>query len=98
MFAINGDALPPCGVPSSARVRFPSSNTPAFSHFWMSRTTRWSAIRCSTNWHEPAVVDGIEKPTDVHVEHPVHLLRQQPGVERVQRVVLAALRPEPVRE
>src|SRR3989449_2251603 len=48
--------------------------------------------------HQPSVVDGIEEATDVHVEHPVHLPRQQPRVERVQRVVLAAPRPEPVRE
>ena len=31
-------------------VRFPSSSTPAFSHFWMSRTIRRSPIRCSTNF------------------------------------------------
>ena len=43
--ASSGDALPPCGVPSSTRVRFPSSSTPALSHFWISRTTRRSAIR-----------------------------------------------------
>ena len=40
--------------------------------------------------HEPAVVERIEDPTDVHVEHPGHLLRQHPRVERVQRVVLTA--------
>lgn len=48
--------------------------------------------------HEPAVVERVEESTDVDIEHPVHLLRQQPRVERVQRVVLAASRPEPVRE
>src|SRR5439155_572619 len=42
--------LPPCTVPTSLRVRVPSSSTPAFSHFWMSRTTRRSATRCSTNF------------------------------------------------
>jgi hypothetical protein len=42
--------LPPWGVPSSTRIRFPSSSTPAFNHFWMSRTTRRSATRCSTNF------------------------------------------------
>jgi len=39
---------------------------------------------------QPSVVDGVEKPTDVDVEHPVHLLRQESSVERVQRMVLAA--------
>ena len=32
------------------RIRFPSSSTPALSHFWINRTTRRSAIRCSTNF------------------------------------------------
>src|SRR5215469_550958 len=48
--------------------------------------------------HQPAVVDGIKEPTDVQVEHPVHLSRQQSDIERIQRVVLAASGPEPVRE
>jgi hypothetical protein len=42
------------------------------------------------------VVDGLEKPTDVGIEHPAHLLRQKPGVERIQRLMRTALRPEPV--
>ena len=41
--------LAPCGAPSSVADHDPSSITPAFSHFWMSRRTRLSAIRCSTN-------------------------------------------------
>jgi len=48
--------------------------------------------------HQPSVVEGVEETTDVGIEHPVHLLRHQPRRERVQRVVLAASRPEPVRE
>jgi len=32
------------------------------------------------------VVDGLEKPTDVGIEHPVHLPRQEPGVQRIQRM------------
>ena len=48
--------------------------------------------------HQPPVVDGIEKPTDVGIEHPVHLLRQKPGVQRIQRIMRAAPRPESVRE
>jgi RHS repeat-associated protein len=37
--------------------------------------------------HQPPVVDGIEEPTDVQVEHPVHLPRQQARVERVSASV-----------
>src|SRR6202023_3718509 len=40
----------------------------------------------------------IEKAANVQIEHPVHLLRQQSGVERVQRVMLASPRSETVRK
>src|SRR5580765_775139 len=39
---------------------------------------------------------GIEKTLDVQIEHPVHLLPVNPGVECVQRIVLAAPRTEPI--
>jgi hypothetical protein len=42
--------LPPWTAPSSLRIRIPSLNTPALSHFWISRTTRSSATRCSMNF------------------------------------------------
>jgi len=67
MFAKSGDALPPCGIPSSTRIRFPSSSTPAFSHFWMSRTTRRSANPVLDELHQPAVVDGVKETTDVQI-------------------------------
>ena len=85
-------------MPSSTRIRFPSSSTPAFSHFWMSRTTRRSAIRCSTNFTSHPWSMASKNPRMSTIEHPVHLLRQQSGVERIQRMMLAAPRPEPVRE
>src|SRR5437588_144704 len=45
--------------PFSIRIRFPSSSTPALSHFWINRTTRRSATRCSMNltshsWESPS--------------------------------------------
>lgn len=48
--------------------------------------------------HRPAVVDGIEEATDVQVEHPVHLSRQQSDIERIERLVLVASRPEAIGE
>src|SRR5581483_5456134 len=48
--------------------------------------------------HQPPVVEGVEKPTDVGIEHPVHSLRQEPNRERIQSVMRAAPRPESVRE
>ena len=49
-FCVRGVIPPPCGVPFSLCVVSPPSSTPALSHFWMSRTTRRSVIRCSTNF------------------------------------------------
>src|SRR5467141_2143340 len=48
--------------------------------------------------HKPFVGKSIEKALDVQIEHPVHFLRQQSGVERVQRLMLAAPWSEPVRK
>ena len=48
--------------------------------------------------HQPFVGNAIEKAFDVQVQHPVHFSRQQSGVQRVQRLMLAASWPEPVRE
>src|SRR3990170_1656016 len=48
--------------------------------------------------HQPPVVNGIEEPPDVGIEHPVHLPRQQSRIERIQRTVRAAPRPKPVGE
>jgi len=80
-------ATPPCGVPSSLLFHRPSSSTPAFNHFRIKRTTRWSAIRCSMN--SPATrVDTIEERADVPSSTPVHLLRQYSDVQGIQRIVL----------
>ena len=42
--------------------------------------------------HEPLVVDGVEVPTNVRVEYPVHLLALDGYRHGVQRMVLAAER------
>ncbi len=49
-------------------------------------------------FHQPRVIEGLEEPAQIGVEHPVHLLPQQPDRKRVQRIVLAAPRPEAVGE
>src|ERR1700674_4966521 len=41
---------------------------------------------------------GIEKALDIRIKHPVHLLPINPGVESIQRIVLAAPRSESIRE
>jgi hypothetical protein len=41
---------------------------------------------------------GIEEAPDIRVKHPVHLLPENAGMEGVQRIMLAAPRPESVGE
>src|SRR5437867_539620 len=48
--------------------------------------------------HQPPVVEGVEEPTDIGIEHPVHPLRRDPDRESIERPMRAAPRPEPVRE
>src|SRR6202795_449529 len=48
--------------------------------------------------HQPFVRKRIEKAANVQIQHPVHLLRQQSGVERIQRVMLASPRSESIRK
>ena len=47
---------------------------------------------------QPSLADRVEERLDVGVEHPVDAPPPDPERERVQRVVLAALRSEPVAE
>ena len=47
---------------------------------------------------EPFMVQRIEEPLNVRVEHPVHSSRFDADRERVERLMRAALRPEAVRE
>ena len=88
----------PWGAPTSLAAHFPSSMTPALTHFWMSRRTLLSAMRCSTNLCQPGVIKTGEEIADVGVEHPVHLLPLDPDRESIQRIMRAAPRSEPVGE
>src|ERR1700723_3540773 len=45
---------------------------------------------------QPAVVDGIEEPTDVRIKHPVHLLARNSDRQRVKRVMRSTSWPETV--
>src|SRR5467141_604427 len=48
--------------------------------------------------HKPFVRKTIEKGSDVQIKHPVHFLRQQSRVQRIQRLMLTAPWSEPVRK
>jgi len=47
---------------------------------------------------QPIVTDRIEEPRDIGVQYPVHLSLVDPDRQRIQRIVLATPRPEPVAE
>src|SRR5215213_10204788 len=48
--------------------------------------------------YQPFMVQAIKERTDVAVQHPVHPSRQQPGVQSIQRIVLASAWPVAIRE
>src|SRR5208283_4039609 len=47
---------------------------------------------------QPVPIKLAEEVADIRVEHPVHLLPPDPHRQRIQRVVRASARPEPVGE
>jgi hypothetical protein len=47
---------------------------------------------------QPALIDFVEKGLHVQIQHPVHFLLRDSDVQRIQGIVLAAPRPEPVRK
>src|ERR1700756_5154918 len=50
IYCVRGVVTDPCGLPVFGSDHVPSSITPAFNHFWISRRMRGSATRCSTNF------------------------------------------------
>ncbi len=47
---------------------------------------------------QPFMADRVEEPRNIGVQYPVHLRAFDSDRQRIQRVVLAAPRPEPIRE
>src|SRR6202049_2643171 len=58
MFAKSGEITAPCGVPSLVSILRPSSNTPAFSHFWIRRMILRSPIRVLPHGSLPRMTRG----------------------------------------
>src|SRR6202022_3385714 len=98
MLARSGEITEPCGVPVFGSDHLPSSITPAFSHFWISRSMRGSATRCSMNLIIQPLSEIVEKASDISVQNVVHLLLQERVRQRIQRVMLAAPRAKAIRE
>src|ERR1035437_5514189 len=65
MLPSKGEITAPWGVPTFVSFHSPSSDTPAFNHFWIRRITRRSAIRCSTNFTSHSCL-MLSKETTTH--------------------------------
>ena len=57
-----------------------------------------SLIRCFRNLTSHSWLDRVEESSDIRVENVVHLLAGDPDYQRIQRIVLATLGSEPIRE
>jgi hypothetical protein len=69
---------------------------PALNHLRIRRMMRRSPIRCSRK--RSSLADFVEEAPDVGVQDPVHLRANDPGRQGIQRIMLAPLRSEPMRE
>src|SRR5467141_960034 len=77
---------------------WPSSDTPAFSHFRIRAKYPPIGHPVFDELHRPFVTQVIEEAADVGIEHPVHPLPLDAHRQRVQRLMRAATGTEPVRE
>src|SRR5450759_3680162 len=102
MFPSKGETTAPWGVPTFVSFHSPSSDTPAFSHFWIRRITRRSAIRCSTNFTSHSCETLSKNPRTSRSSTQFTFFRLSPTAnasrppQRGPR--LAAPRPDPIRE
>ena len=106
MFANSGEITAPCGVPTLVLLRRPPSDTPAFNHFWISRSIlvlpvmekqgRWVRHPKLDQLHQLFMVDVVEEAANVGVQYPVHLLPHDPRCQSIQRIMSAFARPEAV--
>ena len=98
MFASNGDTDAPCGEPcgvSDHRPVLDDSRGQPLIHQPQDPLVRDPVPE---ELPQPVPIKLAEKVADIRVEHPVHLLPADPHRQRIQRVVRASARPEPVGE
>ena len=48
--------------------------------------------------HQPILTDRVEEPLNIGIDDPAHFRAADPGHQRIQRIMLAALGPESIRE
>jgi hypothetical protein len=83
------------------RPLFTDRDDPVFQHarlepFLDQADDAWIANPMLDETDQPTLADFIEKGSDVRVKNEVHLLVGDPDRQSVQRIVLAALRPEAI--
>ncbi len=93
-----GEITAPCGVPTFVSDQLPSSDTPAFNHFRISRSILGSATRCWTNFSSHSWSRLSKNPRMSASSTQFTLLRSDSHRQRVQRIMLASPRPESVGE
>src|ERR1035438_4469186 len=97
-FCVRGVATAPCGVPTFVSDHWPSSDTPALSHFRIRRSILRSATLCSMNFIVHSWLMLSKKAADVRIEYPVHSLPLNTHRQCVKRLMRAAARSKPVGE
>ena len=98
MFASSGEITAPCGVPTSPGCHHPVLRHPGLQPFADQAHHAPVANTVFDEFDQPLVADRIEEPGDVGVQYPVHLAPVDPDRQRIQRIMLATPRPEPVAE
>src|SRR5438132_9185151 len=90
--------LPPCAVPLSLGVHAPSSSTPAANQRWISRTTRLSPMRCSTNRTRSPWLSDPKKSRRSASSTQLIGFFISPWSQRCQRLMGAAPWPRAIRK
>ena len=75
----------------------PSSDTPAFSHFWIKPEHSRIGHPMLDEFHGPFVAQLIEEAQNVRIEHPVHSLPTDTHMQRIERLMRVASRTKPIR-
>jgi len=98
MFESSGEITEPCPVPFSSIVTIPSSRMPDRNHFWTSRMMALVADPMLQEADNPLLGNFREERSDVGVQYVVHFLAADSDDHCIQRIVLAAVWSEPIRE
>jgi hypothetical protein len=98
MLARSGEITDPCPVAPLARRNDPVFQDTRFEPFTDQTDDARVADPVLDEADEPVLAYCVEEPGNIGVQNVVHLSAVDPDMERVQRIVLAAARAEPIAE